>query len=90
MHQMVDVVIELVDIVTMDVTVHVRRNPYQKYKSHGDPKRSVKIGSFEVSRLHRPNDVVSKMFRLVKIQNNSTDPFDDIVRIDVEIDFVGI
>jgi len=87
---MIDVVIKFLYIVSMDVVVHVRRDPDEKNKSHGDPIRSVKIGSLEFSRFHRSHDVVSKMSHLVKVQKDSTNPFDYVVRIDVEIDLVGI
>jgi len=87
---MIDVVIKFLDFVSMGVTVQVRRDPDEKNQGHGDPKRSVQIGPLEFGGFHRPQNVVSKVFRLVKMQKDPTDALDNVVRINVEIGLVGI
>mmetsp|Transcript_14384 Transcript_14384/g.29775 ORF Transcript_14384/g.29775 Transcript_14384/m.29775 type:complete len:242 (+) Transcript_14384:715-1440(+) len=74
----------------MDITVHVCSDPNEKNKRHGDPKGPVQIGSLEFRGFRCPHDVVAKMFRLVKMQKGSTDSLDNIVRINVKVDLVGI
>lgn len=88
MQQMINVVIEFLDVVSMDVTVHVRRDPDEKNKRHGNPEWSVKIGSLEFVCFRWTHDIVSKVFRFVKMQNDTTNAFDDVVGINVEIHLV--
>lgn len=87
---MINIVIEFVHIVSVDVTMQVSRDPDEENKCHGNPKGTIQIGSLEFFCFVLPHDIVSKVFWLVKMQKDPTHSLDNVICVNVKIDFVGI
>ena len=69
---------------------HTTTHPNEENKSHGDPKGPVEIRSLEFICFELPHDIVSKVFRLMKMQKDPTHSLDNVVGVNIKIDLVRI